>query len=98
VKRPQGTWSVIGVSFLADFLKTDREIGHEEEAVSFERIVAVLNQAEFGLPVADLIRQTGISGQFYRGKKRYAGLESTQALNSNSSPRRICDERSCWRT
>ena len=31
------------------------------------------------LPVADMVRQTGISEQtFYRWKKQYAGLESTQ--------------------
>jgi putative transposase len=45
---------------------------------SVEQIVAVLKQAQFGLPVADLVRQTGISEQtFYRWKKQYAGLEST---------------------
>lgn len=46
---------------------------------SVEQIVAVLKQAELGLPVADLVRQTGISEQtFYRWKKQYAGLELTQ--------------------
>ena len=41
---------------------------------SVEQIVAVLKQAELGLPVADLIRKVGISEQtFYRWKKRYAG-------------------------
>ena len=46
---------------------------------SVEQIVTVLKQAELGLPVADLIRQVGISGQtFYRWKKQYAGLESDQ--------------------
>jgi putative transposase len=46
---------------------------------SIEQIVAVLKQAELGLPVADLIRQIGISEQtFYRWKKTYAGLESDQ--------------------
>jgi putative transposase len=41
--------------------------------------VAVLKQAELGLPVADLIRQVGISEQtFYRWKKQYAGLASDQ--------------------
>ena len=39
----------------------------------------VLKQAELGLPVADLIRQVGISEQtFYRWKKQYTGLESDQ--------------------
>jgi len=46
---------------------------------SIEQIVAVLKQAELGLPVADLIRRVGISEQtFYRWKKTYAGLESDQ--------------------
>ena len=47
---------------------------------SVEQIVAVLKQAELGLPVADLIRQVGISEQtYYRWKKQYAGLEPDQA-------------------
>jgi len=51
----------------------------ERKRFSVERIVAVLKQAELGLPVADLVRQTGISDQtFYRWWKQYAGLESTQ--------------------
>ncbi len=46
---------------------------------SVEQIVAVLKQAEMGMPVADLIRQLGISEQtFYRWKKQYAGLQSDQ--------------------
>jgi putative transposase len=41
--------------------------------------VAVLKQAELGLPVAELTRQVGISEQtFYRWKKQYAGLQSDQ--------------------
>ena len=46
---------------------------------SVEQIVAVVKQAELGIPVAELIRQVGISEQtFYRWKKRYAGLEVDQ--------------------
>lgn len=46
---------------------------------SVEQIVAVLKQAEMGMPVADLVRQTGITEQtFYRWKKKYQGLESDQ--------------------
>jgi putative transposase len=46
---------------------------------SVEQIVAVLKQAELGMPVADLIRRIGISEQtFYRWKKQYAGLQSDQ--------------------
>jgi putative transposase len=44
-----------------------------------EQIVAILKQAEMGMPVSDLIRRIGIAEQtFYRWKKRYAGLESDQ--------------------
>lgn len=46
---------------------------------SVEQIVAVLKQAELGMPVADVTRQMGISEQtFYRWKKQYAGLQSDQ--------------------
>ena len=46
---------------------------------SVEQIVAVVKQAELGLPVADITRQVGISEQtFYRWKKQYAGLQSDQ--------------------
>jgi putative transposase len=41
--------------------------------------VAVLKQAELGMPVAEVIRHVGISEQtFYRWKKQYAGLQSDQ--------------------
>jgi len=46
---------------------------------SVEQIVAVLKQAELGIPVADLVRQLGVSEQtYYRWKRLYAGLESNQ--------------------
>jgi putative transposase len=46
---------------------------------SVEQIVAVLKQAELGVPVAELIRQVGITEQtLYRWKKQYKGLESDQ--------------------
>ena len=46
---------------------------------SVEQIVAVLKQAELGMPVADLIRRIGISEQmFYRWKEQRAGLETDQ--------------------
>lgn len=51
----------------------------KKQRFSVEQIVAVLKQAELGLPVMDLIRQVGISEQtFYRWKQQYAGLESDQ--------------------
>ena len=46
---------------------------------STEQIVAALKQAEMGLPVADLVRQLGISEQtYYRWKRKFAGLELDQ--------------------
>jgi putative transposase len=46
---------------------------------SVEQIVAVLKQAEMGIPVAELIRQVGITEQtLYRWKKQYKGLEADQ--------------------
>ncbi len=48
---------------------------------SVEQIVAVLKQAEAGMPVAELIRHVGISEQtFYRWKKVYAGSQTDQVL------------------
>jgi putative transposase len=51
----------------------------KKKRYSVEQIVAVLKQAELGMPIADLTRQVGISEQtFYRWKKMYAGLQSDQ--------------------
>jgi putative transposase len=37
--------------------------------------VAILKQDELGIPVAELIRQVGVSEQtFYQWKKKYTGL------------------------
>ena len=44
-----------------------------------EQIVAILKQAELGIPIAELIRQVGVSEQiFCRWKKKYSGLEVDQ--------------------
>jgi putative transposase len=46
---------------------------------SVEQIVAILKQAEVGVPVVELCRQVGIAEQtFYRWKKQYVGLEIDQ--------------------
>ena len=51
----------------------------KKKRFSVEQIVAVLKQAELGVPVAEVIRKVGISEQtFYRWKKQYVGLESDQ--------------------
>jgi putative transposase len=44
-----------------------------------EQIVAILKQAELGIPIAEVIRRVGVSEQtFYRWKKKYSGLEVDQ--------------------
>ena len=46
---------------------------------SVEQIVGMLKQAEVGVPVAELIRKTGITEQtYYRWKAKYASLEVDQ--------------------
>jgi putative transposase len=51
----------------------------KKKRFSVEQIVAILKQAELGIPIAELIRQVGVSEQtFYRWKKKYAGLEIDQ--------------------
>lgn len=44
-----------------------------------EQMVAIVKQAEMGLPVPELVRRVGISEQtFYRWKKQYSNLEVDQ--------------------
>ncbi|MBU1862015.1 MAG: transposase [Gammaproteobacteria bacterium] len=51
----------------------------KKKRYSTEQIVAALKQVDMGMPVADLIRQLGISEMtYYRWKKKYGGLESDQ--------------------
>jgi putative transposase len=51
----------------------------KKKRFAVEQIVAILKQAELGIPITELIRQVGISEQtFYRWKKKYAGLEVDQ--------------------
>jgi len=56
-----------------------RKFVMKKKRFSVEQIVAILKQAELGMPVADVVRQVGISEQtFYRWKKLYSGLQSDQ--------------------
>lgn len=51
----------------------------KKKRFSVEQIVAVLKQAELGMPVAEVTRTVGISEQtFYRWKRQYAGLQSDE--------------------
>ena len=61
----------------------------KKKRFSVEQIVAVLRQAELGLPVADLVRQVGISEQtFYRWKRQYPGCNRTRSASSSRWSRR----------
>jgi len=45
-----------------------------------EQIIRILNQAESGTKVKDIIREYGISEQtYYRWKSKYGGLEVNEA-------------------
>jgi putative transposase len=51
----------------------------KQKRFTVEQIVAVLKQAEAGVPLAEVLRRVGVSEQtFYRWKKQYVGLEADQ--------------------
>ena len=51
----------------------------KKKRFAVEQIVAILKQAELGIPIVELTRQVGVSEQtFYRWKKKYSGLEIDQ--------------------
>jgi len=52
----------------------------KKKRFSVEQITGILKQAELGTPVAELLRQHGISEQsYYRWKKLYGGMEPSEA-------------------
>jgi hypothetical protein len=54
---------------------------------SVEQIVAILKQAEVGVPVAELIRQAGISEQtFYRWKNSTLGCFNLYKVERSRAP------------
>jgi putative transposase len=67
------------VSLRQNLLPEKERFAVKRKRFSVEQIVAVLKQAEVGVPVAELIRQVGISEQtLYRWKRQYKGLETVQ--------------------
>jgi putative transposase len=69
----------VKVSFRQNLVPEEGGFVVKRKRFSVEQIVAVLKQAELGVPVAELIRQVGITEQtLYRWKKQYKGLESDQ--------------------
>jgi putative transposase len=66
-------------SFRQNLLPKEGGFAVKRKRFSVEQIVAVLKQSEVGAPVAELIRQVGITEQtLYRWKKQYKGLETDQ--------------------
>ena len=64
------------MSFRQDLIPKEGGFAVKRKRFSVEQIVAVLKQAEAGVPIGELIRRVGISEQtFYRWKKQYVGLE-----------------------
>jgi transposase-like protein len=56
-----------------------------------DQIVAVLEQAEVGVRVAELIRQAGITEQtLYRWKKQYKRLETDHVPPAQATAGREC--------
>jgi len=69
----------VKVSFRQNLLPKEGGFAGKRKRFSVEQIVGVLKQAELGVPVAELIRQVGITEQtLYRWKKQYKGLETDQ--------------------
>jgi putative transposase len=70
---------MLRVSFRQNLARKGREIAVKRKRSSVEQIVAVLKQAQVGVPVVEVCRQVGITEQtFYRWKKLYVGLEIDQ--------------------
>ena len=45
-----------------------------------EQIIGILNEAQAGMPVADLLRKHNISqGTFYRWKAKFGGMDLSEA-------------------
>ncbi len=45
-----------------------------------EQIIGILNEAQAGMPVADLLRKHNISqGTFYRWKAKFGGMDVSEA-------------------
>lgn len=57
----------------------------KQKRYTVAQIIAVLKQAELGAPVGEIVRKLGISEQtYYRWKKKYGGLEPSQARELKS--------------
>jgi hypothetical protein len=73
------------IQFESEFSAKSDEGGFCEmkrKRFSVEQIVAIVKQAEMGMPVAEPIRRVGISEQtFYRGRSSSPGWRSTKLVS-----------------
>ncbi len=77
------------VSFRRNLLPEEGGFAVKRKRFSVEQIVRVLKQAEVGVPVAEVIRQVGITEQtLHRWKKHYKGLETDQVRQFKTAPGR----------
>jgi putative transposase len=62
----------------------------KKKRFAVEQIVAILKQAELGIPIVELIRHVEVSEQtFYRWKKKYRGLEIDQVRQLKQMGRKM---------
>lgn len=70
---------MLRVSFRQNLTRGKGDFAVKRKRFSVEQIIAVLKQAEVGVPVVEVCRQVGITEQtFYRWKAKYVGLEIDQ--------------------
>jgi putative transposase len=74
-----GSWITLDSEFPPKSRGRRGGFAAKRKRFSVQQIVAVLKQAEVGVPVADLIRKVGISEQAsHQWKKPYTGSEVDQ--------------------
>jgi putative transposase len=56
-----------------------QEVGMRKSKFSESQIVAILKEADSGIPVGDVLRSHGISSAtFYKWRSKYGGLEASE--------------------
>jgi putative transposase len=61
-------------------VKTEKEDSGMKKRHTEEQIIGILNEAQAGMPVVDLLRKHNISqGTFYRWKAKFGGMDVSEA-------------------
>lgn len=61
-------------------VKTEEEDSGMKKRHTEEQIIGILNEAQAGMPVADLLRKYNIAqGTFYRWKAKFGGMDVSEA-------------------